>query len=58
MTSDDFLDDAALALLTGYQRASYQIKQLRHMGIPFMVNAAGRPVVLRRAVEGGRTCVS
>lgn len=47
-----FLDAAEVALLTGFQRKSRQIAQLRRMGIAFWVNAAGRPVVCRAALEG------
>ena len=55
MTKDDFLDDEALRLLTGYKVARLQINQLRRMGLPFFVNGAGKPVVPRAAVEGSRS---
>lgn len=47
-----FLTDEALAHLTGYRQKSKQIQQLRAMGVPFRVNAAGRPVVATAAIEG------
>lgn len=34
-----------IVLLTGYKMPSKQIEFLRTNGIPFIVNAAGRPVV-------------
>ena len=64
--SDIFLDDASLDRLTGIRRGSTRggIKQTKHemqaaflreIGIPFISNARGRPVVLRSAVESRRT---
>jgi len=50
MTS--FLDDDELRLLTGRVQKSKQIDQLKLMGLPFFVNAAGRPVVAKSAVDG------
>ncbi|UIN20292.1 DUF4224 domain-containing protein [Herbaspirillum frisingense] len=61
-----FLDDESLDRLTGIRRGSTSagVKQtkyemqaafLREIGIPFIVNARGRPVVLLSAVESGRT---
>lgn len=47
-----FLTPEELAVLTGRKLKSYQIEALRRMGIPFFVNAIGRPVVARSAVEG------
>lgn len=47
-----FLEPSDLATLTGRKLKSDQINQLRFMGIPFFVNASGRPVVTRAAVEG------
>jgi biotin operon repressor len=47
-----FLSPADLRELTGYARPSRQIEQLRRMGIPFWVNAAGRPIVSKAALEG------
>lgn len=37
--------------LTGYRKPSKQIEWLRRNGIPHIVNAAGRPVVLQGAPE-------
>ncbi len=50
-----FLTDDDLARLTGRRRKALQIAQLRAMGVPFFVNAAGRPIVARAAVEGHAT---
>lgn len=47
-----FLTDPELAILTGRRWRSRQIDALRKMGIPFVVNAAGRPVVTKSALEG------
>lgn len=46
-----FLDDDDVARLAGTKIKSRQIAQLRVMGILFYVNAAGRPVVPKSAVE-------
>jgi hypothetical protein len=47
-----FLNDDELARLTGRRQKKRQIAQLRAMGLPFFINAAGAPVVARSAVEG------
>lgn len=47
-----FLTPDELRELTGRSRKADQVAQLRTMGIPFHVNAAGKPVVTRVAVEG------
>lgn len=47
-----FLNEDQLRELTGRKMRRLQIETLRVMGIPFRVNAAGRPVVCRSAVEG------
>lgn len=47
-----FLSDSDLRDLTGYVRRAKQVAQLRKMGIPFFVNAAGRPIVARATIEG------
>jgi Domain of unknown function (DUF4224) len=47
-----FLTEDEMRTLTGRGRKSAQLAQLRLMGIPFHVNAAGKPVVTRTAVEG------
>ncbi len=64
--SDLFLDDASLDRLTGIRRGTtragvkqskYQLQAafLREVGIPFISNARGQPVVLVSAVESRRT---
>ncbi|MGH8657525.1 MAG: DUF4224 domain-containing protein [Gammaproteobacteria bacterium] len=47
-----FLSADEIATLTGKRRKSCQIAWLKNSGIPFHVNASGRPVVTRAAVEG------
>lgn len=47
-----FLDPEDIAILTGRKLKSCQVEQLRNMGIPFYVNASGRPIVVRAALEG------
>ena len=51
--SATFLDSDELSTLTGRKLKSYQIEALRRMGVPFFVNAIGRPVVARSAIDGG-----
>lgn len=51
--SDTFLSEDDVATLTGAKTKSKQIEVLRRNGVPFFVNAGGRPVVARTAVEGG-----
>lgn len=46
LTADD------LAELTGRRMKSKQIEALRRMGLPFHVNAVGKPVVPATAIEG------
>ncbi len=46
LTADD------LAELTGRKIKSKQIEVLRRMGLPFHVNAVGKPVVTVAALEG------
>lgn len=55
-----FLSDADISALTGIRRgrggksrAELQIDWLRRSGVPFWVNALGRPIVARAAIEGG-----
>lgn len=50
-----FLDADELKKLTGYAQRARQIAQLRQMGIAFWVNGAGRPVVPRATIEGGKS---
>ena len=47
-----FLSTDDLAALTGRKIKSKQIETLRRMGLPFHVNAAGKPVVPVSAIEG------
>lgn len=49
-----FVDDEDMVRLTGYKSARKQIVQLRSMGVPFRVNAAGLPMVAISAIEGAR----
>ncbi len=46
-----FLTPEDVAYLTGKKKKSCQVDQLREMGIPFYINAAGRPVVTKSALE-------
>ncbi len=46
LTADD------IATLTGRKLKSLQVQALRKMGIPFFINAIGRPVVAGSTVEG------
>ena len=48
-----FLDDKDLFKLTKKKRKSCQVVALRSMGIPFIVNPEGEPIVTKRAIEGG-----
>lgn len=50
--SDMFLTQEELVILTGRKIKSKQIEALRRMGLPFHVNAVGKPVVARVAIEG------
>lgn len=50
--STTFLEDNEVATLTGRKFKSLQVDQLRRMGVPFFVNALGRAVVARAAIEG------
>ena len=49
-----FLNYDDVAALTGRKTKSKQIEALRKMGLPFWVNAVGKPVVTISAVEGNR----
>lgn len=53
-----FVEDEDMVVLTGFRTARKQIDQLRTMGVPFRINAAGRPVVAVSAIEGGRQAVA
>ena len=46
LTADDLVE------LTGRRIKSKQIEALRRMGLPFHVNAVGKPVVPAAAIEG------
>lgn len=50
--SSTFLADEDLAILTGRKVKSKQIEVLRKMGLPFFVNAVGKPIVPTSAIEG------
>lgn len=50
--SDLFLTKEEVAELTGRKVKSKQIEALRKMAIPFWLNACGKPVVPRAAIEG------
>lgn len=50
--SDMFLTQDEIVILTGRPQKSRQIEQLRKMGVPFYVNAIGRPIVARAIIEG------
>ena len=52
--SNMFLNADELAELTGRKVKSKQIEVLRRMAVPFWVNALGKPVVARVAIEGRR----
>jgi hypothetical protein len=52
--ADMFLNQEELTTLTGRKIKSKQIEALRRMGLPFHVNAVGKPVVARVAIEGRR----
>lgn len=47
-----FLEPHEVRQLTGRAFKGQQIDALKRMGIPFYVNAAGRPVVVRKVLEG------
>jgi Domain of unknown function (DUF4224) len=47
-----FLTCQDIAELTGRKVKSKQIEVLRKMGLPFWVNAVGKPVVPVAAIEG------
>ena len=49
-----FLTIQDLCELTGRKTKSRQIEALLRMGLPFWVNAIGKPVVTLAAIEGRR----
>lgn len=50
--SATFLEQSEIFELTGRKLKSLQVQALRQMGVPFFINAIGRPVVTRTAIEG------
>ena len=50
--SATFLEQNEIFELTGRKLKSLQVQALRQMGVPFFINAIGRPVVTRTAIEG------
>lgn len=55
--SNMFLTQEELVELTGRKVKSKQIEALRRMGLPFWVNAVGKPVVSVAAIEGRKADV-
>jgi len=53
--SNMFLTQDDLVELTGRRIKSKQIEALRRMGLPFWVNAVGKPVVSVATIEGPRS---
>lgn len=49
-----FLNNEEMRELTGRCIKSKQIEALRSMGVPFFINAIGKPVVSRTAIDGGK----
>jgi hypothetical protein len=47
-----FLGCEEIEALTGRKFKRLQIEALKSMGIPFWINAAGKPIVVRTAVVG------
>ncbi len=50
--SETFLDSKEVSELTGRRARALQIEALRKMMLPFWVNALGRPIVPRTAIDG------
>ena len=50
--SEMFLTRDEVASLTAYKRYGKQCDVLRQMGIPFITNPTGRPIVVRAVLEG------
>lgn len=50
-----FLTPDEVSQLTGRGQKSLQIEALAQMGIPYYVNASGRPVVPSAAITGNET---
>lgn len=49
-----FLTRDELADLCESRRCARQVEHLRRIGVPFHLTPSGRPVVTRKALEGGR----
>ncbi|AJP57974.1 hypothetical protein UC34_15350 [Pandoraea vervacti] len=49
---ETFLAREEVQYLTGRQIKTKQAEALRRMGVPFFLNAGGRPIVARVAIEG------
>jgi len=50
--SGTFLTAKELVELTGRRAHKLQIETLRKQGLPFFLNAAGKPIVPRSAIDG------
>ena len=50
--SEMFLSKEEVISLTDYKRYGKQCAVLRQMGIPFITNPTGRPIVVRAVLEG------
>lgn len=53
-----FLSSAEVTELTGRRAYKLQVETLRKQGLPFFLNAAGRPIVPRSAIEGRQAVAS
>ena len=53
-----FLTPKEVAELTGFKRNKNQAMRLAEMGIPFIPNAAGRPIVARAIFIGTMTAAT
>lgn len=61
MSESTFLSEEDVAILTGIGKGAMgltkhhrQAAQLRKMGVPFWLNAKGRPIVTHAGVNGSR----
>ncbi len=52
VSMDTFLTQQEVEYLTGRRVKAKQAEILRRMGVPFFLNAGGRPIVTRVAIEG------
>ena len=50
--SDTFLTPEEVSILTGRRAHKLQIETLRKQGLLFFLNAAGKPIVPRSAIDG------